>query len=97
MANSTEVSAPVVKSVAALGAGVGTSVLSVTQQAQSFLPKDLSGWIAVAASTVALIYTLHLLCDFYWRKFWRPLAERKGWVKKTRHTRRWNDVEEDPE
>ena len=77
----TEVQAPVMKSVTALGAGAGTTATTYTQQAQSFLPQDLAGWLAVGASLVALCYTLTLWLEWWWKKFWKPLLVSKGWIK----------------
>lgn len=81
VADPTEISAPVAKAATALGAGAGTSAVSMTQQAQSFLPHDLGGWLAAAASGMALFYSIHLLGEWYWKKVWRPFAERQGWLK----------------
>lgn len=94
----TQISTPVVKAATALGAGAGSSVLSIANQATSFLPTDLAGWMALAASTVAVIYTMHLMFDWYWKKVWRDVLERRGWIaplpsaKKKR--RRTDDIDE---
>lgn len=34
------------------------------------------------ASVLAVIYTGLLICEWWWKKFWRPFLERRGWVKK---------------
>lgn len=81
MADNTEISAPVAKAAAALTAGAGTSAVSMAQQAHSFLPTDLNGWMALTASSVAVLYSLHLMGEWYWKKVWRPFAEQKGWLK----------------
>lgn len=82
MADSYEITAPVTKAATALTAGVGTSAVSVaTANVGNFLPTDLNGWMALIASTVAVLYSLHLLGEWYWKKVWRPYAERKGWLK----------------
>lgn len=85
MADSTEISYPLIKASAAIGTSAGASALSFTQQAQNFFPNTLSGWLGCLAPAVAIFYSLHLLWDFYWKKVWRPLAERKGWVKPRPH------------
>ena len=72
-----DVQAPVAKAATALGAGAGTSMLSLSEKAQSFLPVDLGGWLAAAASAAALIYTLCLLSEWWWKKVWKPLLEKR--------------------
>lgn len=71
MTQTVEIQAPVAKAVAALSAGAGTSALSLSQQAQSFLPTDLGGWLACAASGAALIYSLCLLSEWWWKRVWK--------------------------
>lgn len=36
-------------------------------------------WTDLAALLAAL-YSLCLLCEWFWKKFWRPLLERMGWI-----------------
>jgi hypothetical protein len=93
--DNSEITAPVAKAAAALGAGAGASVVSVTQNAQSFMPTSLSDWMAVVASTVAVVYTLHLMGEWYWKKFWRPWLERNGYKKPTNRKRRYTDAARD--
>lgn len=78
---SAEISFPIRKACTALAAGVSTSALSMTQEVQSFLPTSLGEWLAAGASGVALIYSLHLMGEWYWKKFWRDVLERRGWIK----------------
>jgi hypothetical protein len=33
------------------------------------------------ANFVVTMYTLLLMADWWWRKFWRPLFERRGWLQ----------------
>lgn len=80
VADNSEITAPVAKAATALTAGASTSVVSMSQAAQSFLPTDLGGWMALTASTLAVLYSIHLLGEWYWKKFWRPLFERRGWL-----------------
>jgi hypothetical protein len=82
------ITAPVGKAVASLAMGTGTSVMSkLTEQADAFLPKDANGWMALTASTVAVLYSFHLLGEWYWKKVWRPFAERRGWIKPRQYKR----------
>lgn len=76
MPNETEITAPVAKAATAIGAGVGTSVVSMSQQAQNFLPTDLGGWLACAASAAALVYSLCLLTEWWTKRVWLPLLQR---------------------
>jgi hypothetical protein len=73
-----QIAAPVAKAASAIGAGVGTSAMSITAGAQNFLPQDLAGWLAAAASGAALIYSLTLLGEWWWKRFWKPLLKKHG-------------------
>ncbi|GAB2703956.1 hypothetical protein GCM10027195_03040 [Comamonas sediminis] len=33
------------------------------------------------ASIVAVLYTGLLICEWFWKKLWRPAFERWGWIK----------------
>jgi hypothetical protein len=80
---------PTAKASAAIGAGAASSALAIANEnVRSFLPVDLGGWMALVASTVAVVYTLHLLGAWYWGYFWRPFLERKGWLKPRRRVKR---------
>lgn len=53
------------------------------------IAKIASVWAAVgitswaeAASALAFLYTLCLLGEFWWKRFFRPLLERHGLIKK---------------
>lgn len=73
---------PLMKAASAVGAGAGSSILSqVTSNSHSFLPQDYAGWAAAIASTAAALYTMHLLCDWWWKKFWRGYFIRRGWIR----------------
>lgn len=75
----TEIQAPVFKAGMALGTGAVSSATSVMARADTFLPKDLAGWMAVAASGIACIYTGCLLAEWWWKKFWKPFLRKRGW------------------
>lgn len=61
--------------------------------------KILSAWIAAigisswseAASVVAFIYTVGLLTEWWWKRFWRPMLEDRGILQRKR--RRKQDFE----
>jgi len=40
----------------------------------------VSSWADIAAMFAA-IYSFLLISEWFWRKFWRPVFERWGWVK----------------
>lgn len=40
-----------------------------------------SEWAAILAA----FYTLLLITEWWWKKLWRPLLERKGWIEKKRY------------
>lgn len=76
-----QITTPVVKAVTALGAGAGSSVVSqAAEQAGNFLPVDLAGWMALLASSAAVLYTLHLMAEWYWKKVWRDLLQKWGLI-----------------
>lgn len=79
------ITAPATKAASAIAASVGTSAFSLSQQAQSFLPHDLAGWLACGASAAALIYSVHLMAEWYWKKAVRPFCEARGWIKPLAH------------
>jgi hypothetical protein len=56
--------------------------------------KVASAWAAVGvtswselASFLAAIYTAILMAEWFWKRFWRPVFERRGWVKPKRGRR----------
>jgi hypothetical protein len=86
MSDKSEISYPIAKASAALASSGATSAYSLLNQpANTFLPHDLAGWLACAASTAALTYSLHLLWDYYWRKVWRPICESYGLLRPKPH------------
>jgi tetrahydromethanopterin S-methyltransferase subunit D len=68
----TNISAPVFKATTALVAGAGTSYgSSVMSAAANFWPTNFAEWMAAGASGAALVYSLTLLCEWWWKKFLR--------------------------
>ena len=74
------IQAPLAKASAALAAGVGAGAMSVGAQVQAFLPTDLAGWMGLAASAAAFVYSFTLLTEWWWKKVWKPLLRRVGWL-----------------
>lgn len=75
-----QIEAPVTKAAVSLGAGAGSSVGTQLVQAAGFWPSTAAEWMATIASAAACLYSLHLLWDFYWKKFWKPFLKKRGWV-----------------
>ena len=67
------IQSPLAKAATAIAAGTGTSVISLTTATVSFLPENLSGWLAAAASAAALLYSLMLILEWLWKRVWIPL------------------------
>ena len=73
--------------------------MNTTEQSTSVASpalKVVTAWGAIgitswsdAAAALAFIYTLCLLCEWFWKKCGRPFAEKHGWVK--RKQRRFTD------
>lgn len=58
------------------GAACATSSIGIgSVAAQSFIPSTLDGWMSVVASSLAILYSLHLLWDW-----WKPVFKRWGWL-----------------
>ncbi len=87
MTDPREITAPASKAITALGAGAGSSVTAIAAKAGGFLPTDLAGWIALAASSAALIYTLTITAEWWWKRVWRPFAVSRGWLPPPKGTR----------
>ena len=56
--------------------------------------KIVSVWSAVAitswtdfASMIAAIYTAALFGEWLWKKFFRPMGESRGWLKRSKRRR----------
>lgn len=81
-ADPSQVAFPVIKAASAIAAGAGSSVLSTAMANPAhFLPTSYGEWAAAIASTSAAIYTLHLLGEWYWKKWLRGWCVRQGWIK----------------
>jgi N-glycosylase/DNA lyase len=79
----TDVAMPAAK----VGASIGTAAVVKAEDIanathNAFIAADMFtlSWSNIAAA-MAAIYTLSMLGEFWWKKFWRPLFERKGWIK----------------
>jgi hypothetical protein len=78
---SNDISMPAVKAGAAIASATGAQVLDAGAKATSiFADLFVLTWPNLAAAAAAL-YSLALLAEFCWKKFWRPALERLGWIK----------------
>jgi hypothetical protein len=50
---------------------------SAVADVSTFLPKTLDGWLAVIASSLAILYSLHLLIEWYWKRVIKPFLLRR--------------------
>lgn len=97
---SEQITNPLMKASAAIGTSAGANIVAHAQSAssvvQNFWPVTAAEWGAFISTGIAIIYTAHLLSDFYWKKFWRGYFERRGWIKpRVRQERtRWDDEDE---
>lgn len=64
--------------VLASGSSVGVSSFD---WASSFMPHSLSDWMACLASLLAALYSLCVLCEWWWKRFWKPLLKQRGWIR----------------
>lgn len=53
----------------------------------------VSSW-ADAAALAAFIYSMLLITEWFWKKFWRRILERKGYLKPIHHRYRDRDRED---
>lgn len=96
MEQHVSVGRPVAKTGFAVGGAGGAQALEASQQAQQAVQEVIKVFglsLADWATIVAIGYTLCLWGEWAWRKFGRPFAEDRGWVKrlKRRHEDRDGD------
>lgn len=66
---SRDISAPVAKVLVLWGA-IGFSTWS-----------DVASFAQALAALAAAFLSVLLISEWFWKKLWRPLFERKGWIK----------------
>ncbi len=87
-----EISMPVAKAASAITAAAAAQTDVAEQVARSATANSsFETWMYVnsipwgtVASIVAVVYTCLLIAEWFWKKLWRPLLERKGWIKPRR-------------
>lgn len=52
----------------------------------------VSSW-ADAAALAAFLYSVLLISEWFWKKFWRRILERRGYIKPLRRNRYRDDTE----
>ncbi|WP_312525496.1 hypothetical protein [Comamonas sp.] len=85
---STEIRMPVAKAVSALSLAAAAKVDAAEKIANAASVQASLGhwhWInsipwSTIASIVAALYTSLLICEWFWKKLWRPAFERWGWL-----------------
>ena len=81
-----DIQAPVMKSVTALATTGGTAGYATMQgHIQNFLPVDAIGWVTLLGASLGVLYSLCLLTEWWWKKVWKPLLVRYGWIKARDH------------
>lgn len=91
--NNTDISMPLAKASSAIAAATAAKspvVEQITATAtQSAGDPVVVAILALPWSTIAQIgaamYSCLLIAEWFWKKFWRPLLERQGWIKPMRH------------
>lgn len=61
-----------------------------TKAGTAWAAAGLTSW-ADWASFLAFLYSAILIFEWFWKRFLRDFAERRGWVKKREYKRRASD------
>jgi hypothetical protein len=72
---------PVAKAVGAITTATGAQLIDSAQTGEGMFSQLLTLTWPNLAAAAACLYSLSLLVEFCWKKFWRPFLERVGWVK----------------
>lgn len=78
---SSPVQAPVAKAATAIATATGAQVIDSVEKGASIFADLLTLTWPNLAAAAACAYSLALLTEFCWRRFWRPFFERIGWLK----------------
>lgn len=84
-----EIKMPVAKAASALSLATAAKVDAADALAKAATANaSFETWYWVnsipwgnVASIVAFAYTSLLICEWFWKKLWRPAFERWGWIK----------------
>ena len=77
----SEINMPIAKSAAAIATATGAQIVDTGTQAASALSGLFTLTWPNLAAMAAFLYSVALLTEFCWKKFWRPAMERFGWIK----------------
>jgi hypothetical protein len=92
MTNS-DINMPIAKASSAIAAATAAKTQAVEQLASSAGATTSSDPVIAAllalpwatiAQVAAAMYSLLLISEWFWKKLWRPFAERRGWLKPKR-------------
>lgn len=87
----TSISMPALKAGASIAAATGAQIVdSASRTTSIFADLFVLNWPNIA-SAAAACYTLALLIEFCWKRFWRPFFERLNWIepRRTYTAREW--------
>ena len=90
--HNTDISMPIAKASSAITVAVAAKSDAPEQIARAATQNSTyETWMWVnsipwgdVAQFVAAIYTSLLILEWFWKKFWRPILESKGWIKPRR-------------
>lgn len=72
----SDIKHPVAKAASAIGTG------ATVKAAEAAAHVDATVWtLGDMASLAALVYSLCLLTEWFWKRVLKPLAHRRGWIK----------------
>lgn len=91
--SASDISMPVTKAVSAITvAAAAKADVAETVARAAVQDATYSTWATVMsipwstiASFVAAVYTLLLISEWFWKKLWRPLLERRGIIERRKH------------
>lgn len=91
--NNNDISMPIAKASSAIAAAAAAKTELVEQIATTATATAndpvLTAILALPWATIAQIgaalYSGLLITEWFWKKLWRPLLEKRGWLKPIRH------------
>lgn len=84
MSQDAQISMPVAKASAAIASAVGAQLLEGGQQVGPMFAELFTITWPNLASFAAFLFTMAMLTEFCWKKFWRPFLEAWGLIKPVR-------------
>lgn len=108
MVHNNDISMPIAKASSAIVAAAATKSDMAERVVAVVMPPSSDPTLvlvlalpwATIAQMAAALYTMLLMGEWFWKKLWRPLAERRGWIKPIRHriitVEEYDDTMKDP-